>query len=686
MSLFQNINVKQKLIIGFSTMAIIIGVIVMINFWQVRKELILSQRIVNLRVPTAKQSATMLTGVHHALSALRGWILLGKPQFKKDRAAAWTEEIYAPMTTLRNFSKNWTNPKNLNRLDEIDALLSQFAKAQSDIENIAQTPENIPSIKLLVDQAAPQATIMSKNITLMIDLEANLAATKKRKELLGMMADVRGSLGLGLANIRAFLLTGERQYQTNFEQLWQKNEKRFNDLSRNTSLFTKEQQNNFLAFSTARSIFAPLPPKMLKMRSQPDWNLANYWLSSKAAPIGSKLITIINALMKDQQDLLLKDGHDIETNINSLINTEWILLGIGILVASLFGYFITRSIVVPLGKAVSISNRFAEGDLSMQIVVEGKDEVQMLLSAMKNMSDRLRQMVTDIMDYAGQLTQTVTKLTDVSTQVTAGSETTVEKSNSVSAAAEEMSANMTSVAAAMEEASTNINTVAAASEEMSTNISEIVESVENAKQSTEVAVTRAAETSQNVIKLGQDAENINNVTETIAAISDKINLLALNATIEAARAGEAGKGFAVVANEIKDLANQTAEATVDIGNRLKGIQKSTKVTATEIEEISDVINGINQLVMSISSTMGQQNDATKNITENINQASLGVNEINGNVSQASEVTGEVAIEISEVNSLAGEMNNSSFQLNESSEALNKIAIHLKEKMESFKVE
>ena len=113
----------------------------------------------------------------------------------------------------------------------------------------------------------------------------------------------------------------------------------------------------------------------------------------------------------------------------------------------------------------------------------------------------------------------------------------------------------------------------------------------------------------------------------------------------------------VVASEIKELANQTATATTDIEKKLKGIQDSTGRTVSGIEEIADLITGINEVVASVSDTMTQQAGAVQEITENVNQASLGIKEINQNVSQTSEASGQVASEISTVNESAGEMSN-----------------------------
>ena len=137
-------------------------------------------------------------------------------------------------------------------------------------------------------------------------------------------------------------------------------------------------------------------------------------------------------------------------------------------------------------------------------------------------------------------------------------------------------------------------------------------------------------------KLGQAAQEIGQVTETITNISAQTNLLALNATIEAARAGTAGKGFAVVANEIKELARQTAEATEDIKARIAGIQDSTGTAISDIGQITTVIKDVGGIVASIAAAIEEQATVTKDVAGNIAQASTGVRDANQHVNQTAE--------------------------------------------------
>jgi methyl-accepting chemotaxis protein len=188
-----------------------------------------------------------------------------------------------------------------------------------------------------------------------------------------------------------------------------------------------------------------------------------------------------------------------------------------------------------------------------------------------------------------------------------------------------------------------------------------------------------------VDELGNAAQEISKVTEVITEISEQTNLLALNATIEAARAGEAGRGFAVVANEIKELAKQTANATLDIKTRIQGIQKSTDTTVTEIEQITEVIHAVNELVATIATAVEEQAVTTQEIANNVAQASLGIGEVNERVADNSTVSSDIAASISQVDDVAGTMRQSSAKVNENSGNLLQLAKQLNDMVARFKI-
>ena len=361
-----------------------------------------------------------------------------------------------------------------------------------------------------------------------------------------------------------------------------------------------------------------------------------------------------------------------------------IIVVIAIAIAVFIFFLIARSITRPIIKGAAFAEKMAEGDLSQILDIDQQDEVGRLADSMNHMVGNLGGMFKDIVSGIDQLFASSTELSSISQQMSASSEQTSIKSNAVAAASEEMSTNMNAVAAAVEETSTNVELVASAAEEMTATINEIAQNSERSLAITEKAVTQAQSASEKVDELGKAVMEIGEVTETITEISEKTDLLALNATIEAARAGESGKGFAVVASEIKLLAKQTADSTQRITQRINLIQESTAGTIKEIEQISSVIDNVNEIVSTIAAAVEEQSITTKEIASNVSQASIGVQEVSENVTQSSTAASEVARDIAEVDQSSMEISNSSAQIQTSAEELEKLAEQLKGFVEKFK--
>jgi methyl-accepting chemotaxis protein len=347
----------------------------------------------------------------------------------------------------------------------------------------------------------------------------------------------------------------------------------------------------------------------------------------------------------------------------------------------------TRSVTVPINRTVAMLKDIAqgEGDLTKRLEIIKKDEIGELAGWFNTFLEKLQGMIKKIAVNSTDVDRSSAELSEIALQMSHGASETSSRANNVATAAEEMSANLNNVAAAMEQSSTNTSMVATAAEEMTATINEIAQNAEKARAISDQAVHKAGETSGQMEGLGQAAQGIGKVVETITEISEQVNLLALNATIEAARAGEAGKGFAVVANEIKELAKQTSAATLEIKEKIANIQGSTDGTVKGINEISEVINNINEIVGTIATAVEEQSVATKEIASNIAQASQGIQEVNENVNQSSTVAAEITRDIAVVNQSSSEIANSSDQVKVSGDDLKRMAAELHTIVGSFKV-
>jgi len=326
-----------------------------------------------------------------------------------------------------------------------------------------------------------------------------------------------------------------------------------------------------------------------------------------------------------------------------------------------------------------------EGDLTKRIAINSKDEIAELAKWFNIFIEKLQGIINSISLNTVTLGQESMNLASIATSLAKNAQETSNRSDNVATAAEEMSANLNNVAAAMEESTTNTGMVASAAEEMTATINEIAGYSGQAHSISLKAVKQAEGTSERMAKLGASANAISKVTETITEISEQTNLLALNATIEAARAGEAGKGFAVVANEIKELAKQTAMATLDIKTKIDDVQQTTTGTVQDIQEISAIINSVNEIVATITGAVGEQSKATQEIALNINQAAEGLGEVNENVSQISVVASMITKDITLVNSASEDVSNTSANVQSSGQNLQELSAALQKAVGSFKI-
>ena len=348
-----------------------------------------------------------------------------------------------------------------------------------------------------------------------------------------------------------------------------------------------------------------------------------------------------------------------------------IVLGM-ILVVGLIIVFMATRIAKPIRETDAFFHDISEGqgDLTARLKVHTRDEIGDMAKSFNTFADKLQGMVGYIAEESVEINNSSGSLSQISTDLSNVAKDTLDKSTSAASAVEEMSANMNMVATSMEEMTSTIN--------------EIAETSENARTITDNAVTQASNASVSVDQLGAAAREITKVLETITEISQQVDLLALNATIEAARAGDAGKGFAVVASEIKDLANQTAQATDQIKERIDSIQTTTKATVSVIQSISKVVGENSEIVNTIATAVEEQSVTAKEISQNVAQISMSIQEVNDNVSESSRVSRMIAQEIAEMNRSSSRMNESASQVSSNASSLDFLAKSLNKLVSSYK--
>ncbi len=337
------------------------------------------------------------------------------------------------------------------------------------------------------------------------------------------------------------------------------------------------------------------------------------------------------------------------------------------------GYFMARSMSSPIIQTTAVIQEITQGNLTKRIDIQSKDELGELAKWFNRFVENLQGIIGELHKNIVVVNDSSAELLNLSNEMNASAHTSSDFAKTVSMASDTINENMTNIVKSMAQTTQKTNIIATASEDMNATINDIAQNSEHARQVSEQAVAQMQEANAKMNKLGSAAESISAVTDAITGISDQTNLLALNATIEAARAGNAGKGFAVVANEIKALASQTAEATGDIKQQIEAIQLTSKETMGEMESVNKVINDINNIIVTIATAIEKQSAVTREITSNISQVSQGSKEVNANISESSVAIDRTNEDISSMDATALTISENSAHIAKNLEKLKEMA-------------
>ena len=347
--------------------------------------------------------------------------------------------------------------------------------------------------------------------------------------------------------------------------------------------------------------------------------------ADEVAPLMSEMITDLD----DLRDIDTREAAAAAAKARSSYEHHrtvfLVVLTVGLALALATGWLVAALLTRGLASVQRVAEGLAEGDLTRSTGLTSRDELGRMGSALDAATTSLRGVMSDVAASSDAVAAASVQLSASSAQIAGSAEETSTQADVVTGAAGEVSA--------------HVGTVAAGAEEMGVSIREIAQSANEAARVATEAVRRADEANTAVQALGESSSEVGSVVKIITTIAEQTNLLALNATIEAARAGEAGKGFAVVAGEVKELAQQTAQATEEIGRRIEAIQGDAAGAVDAIAEIGAVIARISDHQLVIASAVEEQTATTNEMARSVAEAATGSGQIATTITGVSAAAG-----------------------------------------------
>jgi methyl-accepting chemotaxis protein len=366
-----------------------------------------------------------------------------------------------------------------------------------------------------------------------------------------------------------------------------------------------EEKEIFARLSATQKVYSDSRDQVLKLKGEGNTEAANAVLNKTFLPTATSYQDIIADFVTTERRILVSTAARIdsiaEASRNLLVTLAALILLLGVLCA----WWLTVGITGPLRKAVAVTRRVADGDLSGEIVVQGRDETGQLMQALKDMNGSLVRIVG---------------------QVRLGTDTIATASSEIASGNQDLSSRTEQQASSLEETASSM-------EELT---STVKQNAENARQANQLAITasgvavKGGEVVTRVVdtmeSINDSAKKIVDIIGVIDGIAFQTNILALNAAVEAARAGEQGRGFAVVASEVRSLAQRSAAAAKEIktliGDSVEKVDTGSKLVTeagSTMEEIVDSVKRVTDIMAEIMAATQEQTAGIEQVNQAISQ-------------------------------------------------------------------
>jgi methyl-accepting chemotaxis protein-1 (serine sensor receptor) len=412
--------------------------------------------------------------------------------------------------------------------------------------------------------------------------------------------------------------------------------KKLNDMIASATDTTEKARSLVAEINRVESAYGPVALNIVNLALTNKHDEAIVELDDRCRPLLAALIRATNAYADythgRQEQIVNEYEAHYESQRNLLIAICLIALGL----AAGACVVITRAVTGPLRLAIDVARTVSEGDLRTRITVEGNDEISKLLSALREMNERLTAIV-------GRVRDSSTSIAGAARQIAAGN-------MDLSQRTEQQAASLQETASSMEELTSTVK-----------------QNADNAQQGSMLAANASSVAQKGSKVVGEVVNTMHDISDSSTKIADitgiiegiafQTNILALNAAVEAARAGEQGRGFAVVASEVRSLAQRSSSAAKEIKDLIAN-------SVDKIRDGSALAGEAGKTMAEVTQAVARVTDIMSEIAAASTEQSRGIEQVNLAITQMDNVTQQNAALVEEAAAASRSMEDQGEQLNQ----------------------
>lgn len=485
--------------------------------------------------------------------------------------------------------------------------------------------------------------------------------------------------------LQSYVYSGDESFATSF------NKGKDQDM-RLEEYISKHSDSSWVSDVMAQKAeWGTLTDNLLDLMEKNDTIAAEQLLREKIQPLSDELMDSLTYLANEKSEKTKASGKTV-LDLNKRNN----LFSFSISIAIVIGLFVLAFLIIksimkhikPINERLHV---IADGDFSQEpLETHLTDELGQMVVSANDMNDSLRGMMMSIANLAEMTSSHSEELTQAANEVKSGSEQIATTMQEIASGSETQAESASELATLMISFADKVYTANDAGVKTNQSTGSVLEMANKGQQLMDRSSNQMTkidgivhDSVEKMMHLNQQTTEISKLVTVIKDVAEQTNLLALNAAIEAARAGEQGKGFAVVADEVRKLAEQTAQSVTDITNFVQAIQKESSAVAESLTEgYVEVQTGTKQ-IHETNTTFSQINHAVEkmagnieHITENLSDIAKSSQEMNVSIDEIASVSEESAASVEETSASSQQITGSMEEVAGSAAQLAQIAENL----------